>query len=53
VAQAQRPIAGVPFDGELEGGVSERRDAGDDAEAPARAEGPFDFERELATARAA
>jgi glycine C-acetyltransferase/8-amino-7-oxononanoate synthase len=53
VAQAERPIAGVPFDGELEGGVSERRDAGDDAEAPARAEGPFDFERDLATARAA
>ena len=49
------PLApGVPFDGELdgEGEAAAARAERDGGEAP-RAEGPFDFERDLTTARAA
>jgi glycine C-acetyltransferase/8-amino-7-oxononanoate synthase len=48
-ARGERVAAGVPFDGELEGVA--QRPAAEDVEAASEA--PFDFERDLATARAA
>ncbi|HEV7585398.1 MAG TPA: 8-amino-7-oxononanoate synthase [Solirubrobacteraceae bacterium] len=53
MAGMERLGAGAPFDGELEGDAAETRATEGDAGPRARAEAPFDFERDLTTARAA
>jgi hypothetical protein len=53
VARAERVGAGAPFDGELADGAGEEQSPAGGAQEAAGPEAPFDFERDLATARAA